>query len=84
MKTYLLLRKEGKNGRRLNLEENEKIVNLIEYWIRHNEDHAKSYMEWASKAADAGNEDLSRILVKLYLESRRMNRLFEEARKTSS
>jgi hypothetical protein len=84
MKTYLLLRKEGKNGRGLNLEENEKIVNLIEYWIRHNEDHAKSYMEWASKAADAGNEDLSRILVKLYLESRRMNRLFEEARKTSS
>jgi hypothetical protein len=51
--------------------------------MKHNEDHAKSYMEWAMKASDAGNIDLSRILVKLYLESKRLNRLFESARKAS-
>lgn len=60
-----------------------RISYLIEHWMKHNEDHAKSYMEWAMKASDAGNIDLSRILVKLYLESKRLNRLFESARKAS-
>lgn len=66
------------------MEEITKIRNLIEYWMKHNEDHAESYMKWAAKAANAGNEDLSRILVKLYLESRRLNRLFDSAKKASS
>jgi len=82
MKTYLLLRKDRKK-RRLNMEEITKIRHLIEYWMKHNEDHAESYMEWAAKAENAGNEDLSRILVRLYLESKRMNRLFESAKKAS-
>jgi len=66
------------------MEEIKRIRNLIEYWMKHNEKRAESYMEWAAKVSDKGNEDLSRILVRLYLESRRMNRLFEEARKASS
>ncbi len=66
------------------MEEITKIGNLIEYWMKHNEEHAESYMEWATKAAKAGNEDLSRILVRIYLESKRLNRLFESAKKASS
>jgi hypothetical protein len=38
-------------------------------------------MELANKASVAGNEELSNIFVKLYLESRRLNRLFEAAKK---
>lgn len=66
------------------MEEIQKIRKLIEYCMKHNEDYAESYMDWASKAANAGNENLSRILIKLSLESRRINRLFEQAQKTSS
>jgi len=60
-----------------------KIRHLLDYWMSHNEDHAESYMRWASWASDEGNEELSRILVKLYLESKRLNRLFESAKKAS-
>ncbi len=66
------------------MEKMAQIGSMIEYWMRHNEGHAKSYMEWAAKAADAGNTDLSRILVRLYLESKRLNRLFAAAKKASS
>lgn len=63
------------------MEEIAKIRNLIDYWMKHNDEHADNYMKWATKAANAGNEELSRILVKLYLESKKMNRLFESAKK---
>jgi hypothetical protein len=65
------------------MEEIAKIGNLIEHWIKHNEDNAESYMKWATNAKHAGNEELSRILVKLYLESKRLNKLFEAAKKAS-
>lgn len=66
------------------MKETARIRNLIEHWMKHNERHAESYMKWAAKASDNGNEDLSRILVRLCLESRRLNRLFESAKKASS
>jgi len=28
----------------------EKMVKLLEHWIGHNEDHAKTYLDWAQKA----------------------------------
>jgi hypothetical protein len=63
------------------MEENTRIGTLIEYWMKHNEDHAESYIAWAAKAANAGNQELSRILVRIYLESKRLNRLLEAAKK---
>ena len=63
------------------MEDNARIGTLIDYWMKHNEEHAETYMKWAAKAASAGNEKLSRILVRLYLESKRLNRLFEAAKK---
>jgi ferritin len=66
------------------MEEVTKIRQLIEHWMQHNNYHAKSYMEWAVKTADAGNENLSKILIRIALESKRMNRLFESAKKASS
>jgi len=66
------------------MEEIAKIGNVIKYWKEHNEELAEDYMKWAAKAANAGNEELSRILVRLYLESKRMNRLFQSAQKASS
>ncbi|PIP36087.1 MAG: hypothetical protein COS92_04900 [Desulfobacterales bacterium CG07_land_8_20_14_0_80_52_14] len=28
----------------------EKLIRLLEHWIRHNEDHVKTYREWADQA----------------------------------
>jgi hypothetical protein len=64
--------------------ETKKLGKLLDYYMQHNNEHAETYMDWANKAKLTGNEELSRILVRLYLESRRMNRLFEAAKKASS
>ncbi len=66
------------------MEEITKIGNLIDYWMKHNDEHAESYMKWAAKAEAIGNKELSRILVRIYLESKRLSRLFESAKKASS
>jgi hypothetical protein len=63
------------------MKEMEKIGVLIDHWREHNKEHAESYMDWAAKASDEGNEELSRILTKLSLESKRLNRLFQAAKK---
>ena len=34
----------------------EKLVKLLEHWLKHNEDHSETYMDWARKAKD---KDLS-------------------------
>jgi hypothetical protein len=30
----------------------EKIIKLLEHWIKHNEDHAQTYRDWAQKAKE--------------------------------
>jgi hypothetical protein len=62
----------------------EKIGTLIDYWQEHNKEHAKNYMRWAVQASDEGNEELSRILTRLALESKRLNRLFQAAKKVGN
>ncbi|MGD8366734.1 MAG: hypothetical protein PVG78_03750 [Desulfobacterales bacterium] len=32
----------------------EKIARLLEHWIQHNDDHIRSYREWAEKARAQG------------------------------
>lgn len=66
------------------MEEITKIYDMIDYWMKHNDEHAESYMKWAAKAEAIGNKKLSRILVRIYLESKRLSRLFESAKKASS
>ncbi len=34
----------------------EKMVKLLEHWIKHNTDHAESYRDWAEKAKANGLE----------------------------
>ncbi|MEW6001164.1 MAG: hypothetical protein AB1638_00715 [Nitrospirota bacterium] len=66
------------------MEELVKIRSLLDYWLEHNNEHAEMYMNWANKALSFGNEELSKIFIRLYLESKRLNRLFEAAKKASS
>ena len=37
-----------------NLTETQKIAKLLQHWIKHNDDHATNYTEWAQKADALG------------------------------
>jgi hypothetical protein len=59
----------------------EKLRVMLSCWIKHNNEHAQIYMDWAEKVSSAGNEELSKTLVRLYMEQKRLNRRFEEAKR---
>jgi hypothetical protein len=59
----------------------EKLRHLLHHWMEHNLEHADVYREWAAKASSSGDEDLSKILGSLCEETKKLNRLFEEALK---
>jgi len=40
----------------------EKLKTMVRHWINHNEDHARSYRDWAARARAAGREEAARIL----------------------
>lgn len=58
-----------------------KLRHLLEHWKEHNDEHAETYRQWAEKAAALGNKELSDVLGKLYHEAKKLNGLFEEAKK---
>lgn len=37
-----------------------KLQAMLDHWIEHSDSHAESYREWAKKASDAGEEEISR------------------------
>jgi len=65
----------------VNMNELEKLKVLLHHWMEHNTEHADSYRAWAEKASSLGNEELSKILIRLYEETRKLNELFEEAQR---
>ena len=40
----------------------EKMFKLLEHWIKHNDDHADSYRDWAQKAQANGMPDAGALL----------------------
>jgi hypothetical protein len=40
----------------------EKMIKLLEHWIKHNEDHADSYRDWAIKAQTHGMSEAGAVL----------------------
>ncbi|MCL4455974.1 MAG: hypothetical protein M1147_02515 [Nitrospirae bacterium] len=63
------------------MNELDKLKHLLHHWKEHNDEHAETYRQWAEKASSLGNEELSKVLDKLYHETKKMNGLFEEAEK---
>ncbi|MEE4355761.1 MAG: hypothetical protein V2I97_04780 [Desulfococcaceae bacterium] len=57
----------------------EKMCKLIEHWLKHNEDHADNYREWAEKARKEQMTDLGKILEEIAVMTVEMNRKFEAA-----
>lgn len=44
------------------LSETDKLIKMVEHWIHHGEDHARSYREWAKRANNMGLEQVYSIL----------------------
>ena len=40
----------------------EKLVKLLEHWIKHNNDHAENYRNWAEKTKEKGMVDVDLLL----------------------
>jgi hypothetical protein len=62
-----------------NIDELKKLKLLLCYWREHNNEHAQNYREWSEKTLSLGEEELSKILISLFDETRKLNRLFEKA-----
>jgi hypothetical protein len=74
---FILIKYGGANMENMN--ELEKLKKLLYYWMEHNNRDAQNYRDWAEKASSLGNEELSKILIGLSDETKKLNRLFEEA-----
>ena len=40
----------------------EKLGTIFDHWIKHNESHARTYLDWGEKAKAHGREDIAAIL----------------------
>jgi hypothetical protein len=40
----------------------EKMIKLLEHWIKHNEDHARTYRDWAQKAKEKNKNETAQLL----------------------
>jgi hypothetical protein len=56
-----------------------KLIKLLEHWIRHNQEHAKTYGDWAEKAAADSKGEVSILLNEAVSLSMDLNRKFEKA-----
>ncbi len=61
------------------LSEKEKLGKLLEYWIKHNEEHAQTYLEWSKKADTESLKDVVSLLEEASDLTISINKLFKEA-----
>jgi hypothetical protein len=58
---------------------NEKLMKMLAHWIKHNEDHAVNYRNWAEKAKAKGHGEAGRLLEEAAEISIAVNDKFEKA-----
>ncbi len=66
---------------KVTLTDKEKLGKLLEYWIKHNEEHANTYLEWSKKANTEELKDVAAILEEASNTALSLNTLFREALK---
>lgn len=57
----------------------EKLKKMVSHWIRHNDDHAATYRQWARRAADEGMNDVAEILESVAEQNLAVNKDLEKA-----
>mgnify|MGYP001025960870 CR=1 FL=1 len=59
---------------------NEKIARLLDHWVQHNDDHVRSYRQWAEKARSHGLAETAAALDKAAETTAAVTEAFHEAR----
>ena len=57
----------------------EKLVKLLQHWIKHNEDHAGTYLEWINKPEIKDMKKVIALLEEASELTHQINKKFEEA-----
>ncbi|HUV76993.1 MAG TPA: hypothetical protein VMW06_02935 [Desulfobacterales bacterium] len=57
----------------------EKMIKLLEHWIKHNDDHAETYRDWAQKAKEKNMREAGLLLEDAAEMTRMISKKFEEA-----
>jgi hypothetical protein len=60
----------------------EKIIKILTHWIKHNEEHAASYRNWAEKAKDSNMARVETLLKECAEMTLNISEKFEEAAKS--
>ena len=66
---------------KVTLTDKERLGKLLEYWIKHNEEHANTYLEWSKKVTTEELKDVAEILEEASNTALSLNALFREALK---
>lgn len=59
----------------------ERLVKLLDHWVKHNDDHADSYRRWAGTAKSHHLEGVSALLEEAAEMTQQISDLFERATK---
>ena len=57
----------------------QKLLKLLEHWVKHNTDHAVTYRNWAEKAKANGMAQVAKLLDDAADASLQINDLFRQA-----
>ena len=57
----------------------EKMIKLLEHWIKHNDDHAETYRDWAKKAKENHMDKAGALLEDAAEMTLMISKKFEEA-----
>ena len=57
----------------------EKMIKLLEHWIKHNDDHAQTYRDWAQKAKEKNKNKAALMLEDAAKMTLSISRKFESA-----
>lgn len=61
------------------LTDRDKLRKMIEHWIDHNVEHAKSFEQWAERARDMGEAGVADIIDRAARDMTQLNETFAEA-----
>jgi len=62
----------------------QKLLKLLEHWVKHNTDHAVTYRNWAEKAKANGMSEVASLLQDAADASLQINDLFRQASASAS
>ena len=57
----------------------EKMIKLLEHWVKHSDDHAETYRDWAKKAKENNMDEAGSLILDAAEMTLAISRKFEEA-----